>query len=66
MSELLIWLFWSGVAVLAYNHIAASIRYFHHLREGSRITAAQALIQSVLSMAALVVLLVTSRYFMPG
>jgi hypothetical protein len=66
VAELLVWLFWFGVAVLAYNHIAASIRYFFHLREGARIIAAQALLRSLLSMAGLVLLLYESPHFLPG
>jgi hypothetical protein len=59
-------LFWSGVAVIVYSCVTASISYLYHLRRGARIKAAQAMIQSMLSMFGLVALWFIHRYYVPG
>jgi hypothetical protein len=64
MHNLLTWLFWSGVAVIAYSTISASFKYIHHWRRGARPMAAQAALQTVLSTFGLVALLLIRRIYM--
>jgi len=66
MDHILTLLFWSGAAVVVYSCIAASVRYLYHLRRGAKIMAAQAMLQSMLSMFGLVALFFVHRYYLPG
>jgi hypothetical protein len=66
MDPIFTLLFWSGAAVIVYSCVAASIRYLYHMRRGARIRAAQAMIQSMLSMFGLVALWFIHQYYVPG
>ena len=57
-------LFWSGVAIFVYGAIAAPVAYVQHMRRGSRVLAAEALIAAVLSALCLVALWFIYEYFM--
>ena len=63
MDTLFPWLYWSGVAVVVYSAIAASIRYVHYWRRGHKTMAAQAVLQTVLSMFGLLALLLIHRLY---
>jgi hypothetical protein len=64
MHNLLTWLFWSGVAVISYSTVSASVKYIHHWRQGAKPMAAQAALQTVLSTFGLVALLLIRRVYM--
>jgi phosphotransferase system glucose/maltose/N-acetylglucosamine-specific IIC component len=57
-------LFWSGVIVFIYGLVAAPVAYVHHIRRGSRVMAAEALIAAILSTFCLVALWFIYDYFM--
>jgi hypothetical protein len=65
MDTLFVWLFWLGAAVVVYSAIAASIRYVHFWRRGARTMAAQAGIQTVLSMFGLFAFWFIYRFYLP-
>ena len=57
-------LFWFGVAVFLYGAIAAPVAYVQHMRRGSKVMAAEALIAAILSALCLVALWFIYDYFM--
>jgi hypothetical protein len=65
MDNLFTWLFWASAAVISYSALVASINYVKYWRQGARIMAAQAILQTVLCMSGLVVLWVIHRFYMP-
>jgi len=66
LDDLFPWLFWPGAVVIAYSAIIASVRYVYHWRRGARTMAAQALLQTALSMFGLIAFWLIHRNFMPG
>ena len=57
-------LFWFGVVIFLYGAIAAPVAYVQHIRRGSRVLAAEALIAAILSVLCLVALWFFYEYFM--
>ena len=64
MDTVITWMFWLGVGAIAYSAVAASIRYFHFWRRGARTMAAEAGIQTVLSVFGLVGLWFIYRFYL--
>ena len=56
-------LFWFGVAIFVYGAIAAPLAYVQHMRRGSKILAAEAMIAAILSALCLVALWFIYDYF---
>ena len=65
-DDLIKWLFWAFAAVVGYGVVAASVRYVHFSRMGHRIMAAQAILQTMLCVAGLLVLLIIHESYLPG
>ena len=65
-DNLIVWLFRTGTAVVAYGFISSSVRYVNSWRIGHRIMAAQAVLQTVLCLAGLLVLLVVYENYLQG
>ncbi len=65
-DNLIDWLFWICAAVVAYGVVSSSIRYFNSWRIGHKIMAAQAVLQTVLCLAGLVMLLIIHQNYLPG
>jgi hypothetical protein len=66
MDTLFPWLYWSGAAVIVYSTVSASVKYVHHWRRGSRAMAAQAGLQTVLSIFGLAIIWAIYQVYMPG
>ena len=56
-------LFWFGVVIFLYGVVAAPVAYVQHMRRGSRVMAAEALIAAILSLLCLVALWFIYNYF---
>ena len=66
LDNLFTWVFWASAAVIVYAAVVASVNYVNYRRQGARTMAAQAVVQTVLSMFGLVVLSVIRRFYMPA
>ena len=64
--DVLSWLLWLGMGVMAYGCIAGSVGFIHNLRRGDRTTASQALIQGTVSVFGLVALWLLRQHYVRG
>lgn len=64
MVDLLSWLLWLGMAVMAYGCIAGSVRYIHNIRRGDKTTASQALVQGTISVLGLLALWLLRQHYL--
>ena len=65
-DNLINYLFWGSAAVVTYGIVSASVKYVNSWRVGHKIMAAQAVLQTALCVAGLLLLLILHERYLLG